>query len=554
MSRARQLTGLLLLALSASACDSNTGPGSDKQTNWLRACEIDSQCGASMRCRCGACTRTCDSEASCQGLSGSSCVPATDRGSIALCGGDESSDPGLCLPSCADSPCNTGQMCVAGKCQPLPMATAHVAIDTTVHHQTLTGFGATVGYAEDAITHHPQKAALYRAMFADLGLDVLRFRNRYGYAGADDLSSASEIATQATISLGRPATLLLTSWSPPATLKANASQTCQGNFDTCTLVQAPGGGFDYASYANYWRSSLDAYAELGFAPDYIGIQNNPDWVPSSVEIFEACKFLPKEGTQTTTVNGVELQVRYPGYDEALSAVVGELAGLSVQPKIVAPEVTAAGLVAGYIENLDLSHVDAIGHHLYGTDPTTLDPTASLRALQTLGQHSARPLFQTEMQADGFGTALLLHDTLVLEGAALYVQTSLIGPAASPGLDPTALITLGASDYTLEAPYYAVRQYSAFTDPGWVRVEAPSDAPELLSSGWSSPDGTALTVVVLNVGRTSIATELELGAFDTSRVIRTVFDGVERTQELGPLPIENIVQVPGRSIVTVTLTR
>ena len=545
---------LALVALAGLACES-AGDNSDKQTNWLRSCEIDAQCGHAMTCQCGACTQICSALSTCQGLPGSACVPASEAGPIALCGGERPAGAGLCLPSCIDSPCATGQMCVAGVCAPLPTPTAQVSLDTTSHHQVLTGFGATVGYAEDAITHHPRKAALYRAMFEELGLDVLRFRNRYGYVGADDLSSAAEINREAATSLGRAPTILLGSWSPPGALKANGTVICQGNFDTCTLAQLPGGGFDYASYASYWRGTLDAYAKVGVTPDYIGIQNNPDWVPSSVEIFEACKFLPKEGTQTATVNGLDIQVRYPGYDEALTAVMGQLSGLKAPPKIVAPEVTAATLVASYVNGLDASHLDAIGHHLYGTDPTAPDPS-SLQALQDLGQQRGLPLFQTEMQADGFGTALLLHDTLVLEGAAVYIQTSLIGPAASPGLDPTALITLGATDFTIEAPYHAMRHYAAFTNPGWVRVEAASSTPELLASAWLSPEADAVTVVMINTGRNPITTQLDAGGVSAgkSRVVRTVFDGVERSVELGSLSSERIVQIPGRSIVTVALNQ
>jgi len=37
-------------------------------------------------------------------------------------------------------------------------------------------------------------------------------------------------------------------------------------------------------------------------------------------------------------------------------------------------------------------------------------------------------------------------------------------------------------------------------------------------------------------------------------VRTVFDGVERSVELGSLPSERIVQIPGRSIVTVALSQ
>ncbi len=550
---------LALIGLSSWACTSPSSSGTDpfdKQTNWLKSCNVKSDCGASQDCLCGACTETCTAQSDCQALPGSSCVPASVDGAVALCGGAQPTVAGLCLPSCDDSsPCFSGQMCVAGVCAPVPTPTAHVTLDTTSHRQVLTGLGATVGYAEDAITAHPRKSALYKQIFADLGLDVLRFRDRFGYTGADDLSSAEEINREATASLHHAPIVLLGSWSPPGVLKANGTVLCQGNYDTCTLVQLADGSFDYASYATYWRGTLDAYATHGITPDYIGIQNNPDWIPSSVEMFEACKFLPKEGTDTAIVNGVSSKVRYPGYDEALTAILAQFDGLASPPKIVAPEVTAASLVAGYVDSIDMSRVDAIGHHLYGTDPTIIDPTP-YQTLSALGQQFSRPVFQTEMQADGFGTAVLMHNVLVLESASMYVQTTLIGPAASPGLDPTALVTLGPTDYTLEAPYYAMRQYSAFTDPGSIRVDTTSDSVNLLASAWLSSDGTQVSVVMINAGRDTADVQLDPGAFgaSSSRVVRTVFDGKEQTAELGSLSKEHIVQIPVRSVVTVQFTQ
>jgi len=539
----------LLLALLGAGCHATDGPREDSQTNWLRACQVDAQCGGSLVCLCGACTRVCDSDASCAALPGSSCIAASDARSIALCAGNAPSAAALCIPSCVDGSCAAGQTCMAQICAPLGPPGAKVAIDSNVHFQTLRGLGATVGYAEDEITLHPRKAALYRAMFADLGLSVLRFRNRYGYLGADNLSSAVEIAREAAASSGQSPLLLLTSWTPPQTLKANASLICQGNTATCTLAQAAGGGFDYPGYARYWRASLDAYQKAGLVPDYIGIQNNPDWVPTSAEFAEACKFLPSEGTAPVTVNGATVNVRFPGFNEALTAVLDQFSGLSSPPKVVAPEVTAANLLADYVAALDLSRVDAISHHLYGTDPTAVDPR-TLQALDGLSARYERPLFQTEMQADGFGTAVLLHNALTIEGASVYLQTVLTGPASSPYLNPTALITLGPDDFVLEAPYHAMRHFAYFTKPGWVRVAADSSTPELLSSAWLSPAADALSVVLINTSLAPLTTELDPGPWPTSQVVRTVFDGSERSMNLGPLSADHLVPLPARSIVTV----
>ena len=195
-----------------------------------------------------------------------------------------------------------------------------VTIDTEARHQTLVGFGASLAYADDAIVAHPEKSALYDLLFAESGLDVLRLRNRHEGANGAALLPAREIVEAASERLGRTPLLFMTSGTPPAALKANRSRTCGGRPETCTLASLPGGGFDYAGFASHWRASLEAYADAGISPDYVSIQNNPNWVPPADRPNEACRFLPEEGTATVNVDGAAVEIAYPGYREALSAV------------------------------------------------------------------------------------------------------------------------------------------------------------------------------------------------------------------------------------------
>lgn len=542
-----------ILSLTIAACGTEGTPRTASQTNWLRACQIDAQCG-DLQCLCGACTRTCSAGSACADLDGGVCVMAEDAGAIALCGGNEPASPGLCLPRCEPEGCPSGTSCVAGVCSPTPEPTVRVTVDSSIRYQTLVGFGATVGYVQNELVRHPEKTALYDAMFSGVGLDVLRVRNSYGYEGDTDLPATREIIDAATESLGRAPTVVLSSWSPPAALKANGSTRCEGNPDTCTLVTLPDGTFDYAGFASHWRASLDAYAAEGVEPDYIGIQNNPNWVPPASSGNEACRFLPAEGTTTVSIGGVDVEVRYPGFGEALDAVVEELSGLASVPKIAAPEATGVETVADYLPSLDVSRVDAIAHHLYGMDPAAVDPEP-LEALGDLGQQHQLPLFQTEMQSDGFGTAVLMHYALAVEGASAYLQNDFV-QSASLAENPAALITLNADDFTLGLAYHVMRHYALHTDPGWVRVAATSDREDLLVSAWLAPEGDGLTVLLVNPGVTEVDVEIDLGeeTLTTSEVTRTVLEGLERSAELGALPAQNVVRVTGRAIVTVALHR
>jgi len=226
------------------------------------------------------------------------------------------------------------------------------------------------------------------------------------------------------------------------------------------------------------------------------------------------------------------------------------------PKILAPETSDAVSVAAYVAALDPSTLSALSHHLYGENPEAVN-LSSLSTLGDLAKQVGKPVFQTEMQADGFGTALLIHYTTTLEEASAYLQTSLTSSATGPATNPQALVGVTTSDFTVQAPYHSLRHFAFYTDPGWVRIEARSSATTLLASSWQSPNKEALTVVLVNAGTSDVDAELELAAGDwpaTSQVTRTVFGGVERSAALGALSAERVLRVPARSIATVAFSK
>jgi glucuronoarabinoxylan endo-1,4-beta-xylanase len=369
------------------------------------------------------------------------------------------------------------------------------------------------------------------------------------------LGSSIDIVTAAEERLGRSPTIILSSTSPPDSLKANGSSWCEGNPDSCTLVTLPDGSFDYAGFASYWRSSLDAYALASIVPDYISIQNNPNWVPGVGTIVEACRFLPTEGTQKVATDTGAVTVQYPGYAEALAAVVGQFEGLASIPRIVAPDTSNFTEVADYVADNDIANVDAFAHHMYGTNATNVDPNA-LEALSDLAEQNRRPLFQTEMSADAATTAVLMHAALAIEGAVVYLQAGFVGSAYRIEPDRTTLINMTDDDFVIGDPYHVMLHYSAHIDSGWVRVAANSDADGLLASAWVSPEGDAVAVVLTNRVLAEKAVRIDIGD-DTpkaSTVTRTVLNGRERSAQLGPLSPEGIVTLPGQSLVTVTIQR
>jgi O-glycosyl hydrolase len=539
------------------------------QTNWLTACSSDDDCDG-LSCLCGVCTLSCVEDDACAPLGSGSCVRvrsggSADSGAIATCDG-QAPDQGLCLPDCDGAPCAadpapdqveaSSDPCSLDGCGESDDASAHVTIDPSLRYQALIGFGASLNYDEETIVQHPAKAALYDAMFLQSGFDLIRLRNRFEADNSDDLLPASEIVTEATARLGRRPGLLMTSGSPPAALKANTDRYCSQSDAQCTLARGPSGSFDYAAFAEYWRVSLEAYEALGIHPDYVSIQNNADWIPPGTTAVEACRFLPVEGTTSvTTPEGESVVAEFPGYAEALAAVRSAVSALAGDYDFCAPEVGSVVMVSPYSSSLAPAAFDAFAFHLYGTDPRAID-TAQLERLRDLGDAIGKPSIQSEMQANGLDTAILVHHALTSAGSAAYLQQQFV----SPSIDPASSALIGVDSETFQTlpAYHALSHFARATDPGWRRIEATSDSTELLASAWLSPDERSLTLVLINPGDSAtdaevLVPEAVAPLLGAATVTRTIFDGTERSAALGALPGDHVVQLPARSIVTVAAT-
>lgn len=551
------LAGILFLVVAAAAsCSPASGPQTGTQTNWLRTCETDAECGGELSCQCGTCTLACQPGGNgCSAVDGAVCTPGTSVGAIALCGGKATPSAGLCVSACTDTDCPKGTACQAGVCAPQRDAADVVTVDLSIRYQTLTGFGAGIAYIDAEVARHPARSALFNAMFADSGFKVVRLRNRYDAAGTNELATSAEIVEQARQRLGRAPTLILTSSSPPAALKANGDTRCSEDPKTCTLARAADGAFDYQGFATHWRASLDAYAAAKIRPDYISIQNDPNWQPPPGSGVDGCRFLPVEGTTTVSANGVDVEVEYPGYAEALTAVLEALKGLAPMPKVAAPEGTGVSATTDFARALSFSRVDALAFHPYGSDPRAVNRSASL-ALAELGRSVNRPLFQTEMSAEGLDTALLIHEAMGTIGASMYLQNVFVASASVTRPDRTALISLGKTDFALEDTYHAMRHFAHDTDQGWTRAEATVEGGSVLATAWVSPAADAVTVVLINARSSETTVKLALGdaRLPNTRVTRTVFAGTERSAELGSLAPNGVVAVPGESIVTIAWRR
>lgn len=569
---------------------------------------------------------------------------------------------------------------------PEPSGMGTVTVLLGERRQRLDGFGASVAwYMERIVASAPQ--SIDPLLFSELGLDILRLRNRYDRTKSNDrdLSKEVEIVRRATEALGRRPKILLSSWSPPAALKANQYEDCSGQKD-CTLVRK-NGRFVYGEFADYWLDSLRHYAKLGLTPDYISIQHEPDFIPGAGTEGGRSELGPTEQTteeplafsagqervlarlsrhprfgseqraartprfyeepsaaradgislggrqffaqpmgsaaarQTDSALSSTLEVldskqgtwysepgyvarrmegcrfdptetaEFPGYDRALAAVRRKLVALRSPPKLVAPETRHIHQtrVENYLRPLSVDQVDVVGHHLYAPgglgltgwrEPGPGDFVTSMQDLEltnrtlvwqagfrtegdmlVLDQRPLppRPIWQTEFGTDedngiegGFETAWMIHNALVDGGVAAFLYWNLVWS------EKEGLVSLEPKRATPRDQYYAVKHYARYTDPGYVRIETVSDAPELRASAFISPRGDQLTLVVLNTDMRTLIVSLDNPDFEAqdSSVYRTVFrpGRSERWKELGRLPEPPLLTLPGRSSATIVLRR
>ena len=322
--------------------------------------------------------------------------------------------------------------------------------------------------------------------------------------------------------------IMISSWSPPVDLKSN------NNIVGGTLDTTASGEYVYGDFAQYWIDALDTFEEAGIVPDYISIQNEPDWGES----HETCRFEP---TETST---------YAGYDQALDSVYRRFQELSSPPKILAPEVLGIGYnhFQNYANQFNHDHADGYAYHLYHGGDGNVNPDAFNENLSAIANsYSDKPIFQSEYDIGGwFNTVWLMHNCLVHGNVSGYFYWTIV----STNLGSQAFVVLDGYQYILSQAYWGFRQYSKAIHHGWKRVGAEVDADSLLISAFIGPENDELSVVVINISHESDSLDLSVPNFDISgaNIIRS-----SDTEQCALVSYYNgtKLNLPARSITTIS---
>jgi O-glycosyl hydrolase len=437
--------------------------------------------------------------------------------------------------------------------------TAGLATTATVRYnsvyQQLEGFGDAACYDVYAMANYSNKEAVYDLLFRDLGLDILRIKNTY-ITSSSDINSTAKIVAAGKLRNPELKTLLVP-WSPAASLKSDG--TLGGDNGTLKKdATDPNNSapyyYVYKAYANWWLNSLTGsggFFSQGVYPDYISIQNEPDWGIQD----QVCRF---NSTENST---------YAGYDKAFEAVYNKLDGnVSPMPKMLAPEAAGSPASQTYINALisrgQLDNIYGFSHHLYG-DGTYDNPDGMIAGLQSYAaNYGYKPLFQTEFgDDDGTPTfdhalqlAQLIHNCLVYEGVTSYFHWTLFRDG---GYTTGGMINLvPGGSYIIRDTYWFFKHYAYFTDPNWYVIDAtPSPSANLRMTAFKNPDNNQLTVVILNKSTSDESLTLTLNHFSpdgsTSEVYRS--SSTEHWSSLGEFNPAEALTLPAQSITTIHLT-
>jgi glucuronoarabinoxylan endo-1,4-beta-xylanase len=402
-------------------------------------------------------------------------------------------------------------------------------------HQTMIGFGASIAWADDQLTTHPKKGEIYNYIFNDLGLGILRIRNIYRNNPTNFAPTFVKIVdTMYALSPQRPK-ILLSSWSPPANIKSNNNVENGG-----TLVKQ-NGKYVYGAFAQYWIDAINAYRASGMNPDYISIQNEPDFSAT----WESCLFDANESSSNA------------GYNHALDTVYTALQKMQSPPKILGSEVLGIGYgeFQKYMQYfINYNHFDGYAYHLYHGDGSVSDnhnPDLFISNLSTIANtYQGKPIFQTEYdRGDWFNTAWLMHNCLTYGNVSAYLWWELVwGSGGKP------LIEMQSNTYTVTKYYWAFRQYSKFISSGWKRITADVDTSILRVSAFTNPSDNKMTMVVLNMKSQSQSMSFDIQDFsvDSGMVIRTSeteSGDTIRTNYDG----KSAIDFPARSITTLSFS-
>jgi O-glycosyl hydrolase len=436
-------------------------------------------------------------------------------------------------------------------------------VDPSAKKQEILGFGGGSVYYQSWITamSEENQKALYDTAFTGLNLSLLRLGNWLQSNDATVNPDDITIVQAAKQRLGNHLKIEMSSWSAPGRLKPSGSVNGnQGHSKSDKSLKKssndPYGKYVYSEFAHWWKTSLQAYEQMGIIPDYISLQNEPDMEAE----YEETLFEPTETGEIA------------GYKQALQAVRDSISTLANPPKILGPEPLGIGYnnFEKYAKAFDDKNVDGYAYHLYhagdGNDNSGqnyLNPENFRKAMTAIGKNYGsdnKPIIMTEFCT--MENAVRAQDML---GLAHIMQVGFTGGKLNGyiawelfwGEENGQLIGVCPGEgwssckeakLYINPEYHAMRHYSKFVNPGWRVVNTTSDGNDLYTVAFRSADCDSITVVAINKGSAQ-SLNLSVNGYNPVSAVQSVESG----DKSKAITAGAIIDAPAKSITTVVFT-
>ena len=385
-----------------------------------------------------------------------------------------------------------------------------ITLNPGARRQTMEGIGGALTWYSTRVLSSPHKDQLEGLIFDDLGLDIIRLKNWYFPADYPNNKSPGNIPTtnnqRSSYNANktfydmakegdRDISVLLSSWTPPPILKTNNSLGgTDSNGTLNATLKKVNGQFVYADLAQYWVDLLD---NMNWTPDYLSVQNEPGYLAT----WESCEYAPN---QTSTL---------PGYAQALDAIHNRIKDRPGLPVLLGPDsenmndfLTQAAPLASR------PYVGIYGFHNYNIGSTTAIDGEISKLNQIRDDFDDRPNWMTEFSKGDFDwleTARVIHNTLVEANSSAYIFWKLVW-GESTSIDEIMINIDGAGNYVVGPTYYAIKHYAKHISRGYQRFDVTGSNTNVRASGYLSPDGRKVTLVIINTGGAPTGISLRLG--------------------------------------------
>lgn len=478
-------------------------------------------------------------------------------------GNEDSAQTGSAAADVTASPAATEALTPAPTEEPDDFEGKTLNFDTEKTHQTIDGFGAAYTWYAERLLKAENSEEGFDALFNDAKLTILRFKNEYEYNIEDKADNAVTMANyyknarETAAQYGEKVQVLMCCWSPPAKLKSDNSI----DVGTGTLKKDASGNYCYDEYAAWWVESLKYYMSYGIKIDYVSIQNEVDYGPDD---YEGCLFAKNETDKQASYSKAFLAVY-----RAMKEAFGDDA-----PKMLGPETMncAPAVLKSYMKEALEEEPDSMygyAFHLYqgGTSDSetmTVSPSSYFENFSSMTTVLGdTPKWQTEFYiGHGIQTAQLINNALTLGNLNAYIYWSGVwADSVNFTFESPDLIEVSPSGvWRTSANYWALRHFSEYIRPGYLRIDAISGDSKIKCSAYASADKTKIAVVLINPNEEEFSYRLRGNDYTItdSKVIQSVFtEECESTDnlylDLGSLGKGETLTLPAMSVTTIDIT-